>query len=288
MEELSEKLKYSNLRLCTPRETYHHFVSSSFKNSNPNIQLPYSMASNTKKSEYSFKNSGRSSLISKMYLKTEESHKPSAKETKHNKIKKTIEAIYPKKNSKKQKKSHSIYEAAYTNYPLYSHNFENSSSKKSMHKLETSTMALKKKPKSKIAKKKNAPKKLSSRQVGYLTNNRLERPSKRAKSKLKLSKKGNMTSKGRKPTIDIPNFGTQQYRIDEKVSRPLVSGKHKKDSSSSNILSFFRERSLAAANSQYPSGSEFVSIMKPHRQAQKLKKGKSKSRTKFEISLKIP
>lgn len=68
MEDFSDISKYSKLRVFTPRETYQHFVSSSFKNSNPNIQLPHSIASNTKKSDYSFKNSGRSSLIAKMYL----------------------------------------------------------------------------------------------------------------------------------------------------------------------------------------------------------------------------
>lgn len=44
--------------------------------------------------------------------------------------------------------------------------------------------------------------------MGYLTNNRHERASKRTKSKLKKSTKGNITTKSRKPTIDIPNFGT--------------------------------------------------------------------------------
>jgi len=52
------------------------------------------MTSNLKKSDYSFRNSGRSSLISKIYLKTEESQKLNSKESKHNKIKKTIDAIY--------------------------------------------------------------------------------------------------------------------------------------------------------------------------------------------------
>jgi len=58
-----------------------------------------------------------------------------------------------------------------------------------------SNLSKKKKRKSKLPTKKIAPKKLSARQVGYLTANR-------PKSKLQLQ------TKSRKPTIDIPNFGT--------------------------------------------------------------------------------
>lgn len=248
----------------SPRGTYQHFITRSFKNSIPKNMVFDTQSSNQKTFEQSSKASGKSSMFSKFYNHSEDVPKPSINGLKLKKMKKTIEAIYSKKCSRRKI---SIYEGSKRRPETASHtNFGgNSQSNKTLKKVNSLTKNTGEYNNRKSSSKKclRSNSRLANNHnhiVGYsktFKKSKSKRLNSRSKSKNCTSSTNKYSqnkvsgivkqSKARRPQIIIPS-SAQNYMLDERAIRPIFSAKNYRNKNTA-LHKFYKDKSVAILTS---------------------------------------